>query len=177
MSIQIRGCLFEKPTAFVNATIHVFAYPRASKSCCPSVDIRTARSKIIFLGRQQLDAGTVWSIAQVQDLYYPHGANQLSYMNKSKSNCPYIETIDIFSVDVSWYMYILIRRPIVTVLGRSKAQQTKCPAGSLSKNDDVLTSLRRDDVVSTTIQRHFGTKCPLDGTTHVMVELRKSYIV
>ena len=35
------------------------------------------------------------------------------------------------------------------------------PAGTWRKNDVVLTSMRRDDVASTLIRRHFGTKCPL----------------
>ena len=35
------------------------------------------------------------------------------------------------------------------------------PAGTRRKNDVVLTSMRRDDVASTSIQRHFVTKCPL----------------
>ena len=35
-----------------------------------------------------------------------------------------------------------------------------CPAGTWRKNDVVLTSMRRDYVASTSIRRHFGTKCP-----------------
>ena len=35
------------------------------------------------------------------------------------------------------------------------------PAGIWCKNDVVLTSMRRDDVASTLIRRHFRTKCPL----------------
>ena len=42
--------------ALLNIKTYVFASPRASKSCCPSVDIRTARSKTVILGRQQLYA-------------------------------------------------------------------------------------------------------------------------
>ena len=34
------------------------------------------------------------------------------------------------------------------------------PAGTWSKNDVVLTSMRRDDVMMW-IRRHFGTMCPL----------------
>ena len=33
--------------------------------------------------------------------------------------------------------------------------------GHKTENDVVLTSMRRDDVASTFIRRHFGTKCPL----------------
>ena len=36
-------------------------------------------------------------------------------------------------------------------------------------NDAVLTSMRRDHVASTLIQRHFGTKCPL-GTLEIDCE-------
>ena len=39
------------------------------------------------------------------------------------------------------------------------------PAGIWCKNDVVLTSMRRDDVASTSIQRHFDTKCPLGYVT------------
>ena len=35
------------------------------------------------------------------------------------------------------------------------------PAGTCRKNDVVLTSMRHDYVASTSIRRHFGTKCPL----------------
>ena len=35
------------------------------------------------------------------------------------------------------------------------------PAGIWCKNDVVLTLMRRDDVASTLIRRHFRTKCPL----------------
>ena len=35
------------------------------------------------------------------------------------------------------------------------------PADIWCENDAVLTSMRRDHVASTLIQRHFGTKCPL----------------
>ena len=35
--------------------------------------------------------------------------------------------------------------------------------GIWCQNDVVLTSMRRDDVASTSIQRHFDTKCPLGG--------------
>ena len=35
------------------------------------------------------------------------------------------------------------------------------PAGTWCKNGVVLTSMRRDYVTSTSIQHHFGTKCPL----------------
>ena len=43
-------------TVFVNVNTYVLASPRASNSPCPSVDIRTVRSKTVFLGRQQLYA-------------------------------------------------------------------------------------------------------------------------
>ena len=35
------------------------------------------------------------------------------------------------------------------------------PAGIWCHNDVILTSMRRDDVASTLIRRHFHTKCPL----------------
>ena len=35
------------------------------------------------------------------------------------------------------------------------------PEGIWYQNDILLTSMRRDDVISTLIRRHFGTKCPL----------------
>ena len=35
------------------------------------------------------------------------------------------------------------------------------PAGIWCENDVVLTSMRRTNVASTLIRRHFGTKCPL----------------
>ena len=35
------------------------------------------------------------------------------------------------------------------------------PEGIWCQNDVILTSMRRDDVASTLIRRHFGTKCPL----------------
>ena len=40
-----------------------------------------------------------------------------------------------------------------------------CPAGLCRKNDVVLTSMRRHDIASTLIRRHFCTKCP-PGATH-----------
>ena len=71
MNRQIAGCLFEKSTAFVNVKTYVFASPSTLKSCCSSVDIRTARSKTIFLGRQQVYAVPAQSTAQVEDLELP----------------------------------------------------------------------------------------------------------
>ena len=45
------------------------------------------------------------------------------------------------------------------------------PAGIWCKNDVVLTLMRRDDVASTLIRRHFRTKCPLGKKyTHVFWE-------
>ena len=38
-----------------------------------------------------------------------------------------------------------------------------CPADIWWENDVVLTSMRRDQVASMLIQRHFGTKWPLGG--------------
>ena len=35
------------------------------------------------------------------------------------------------------------------------------PAGTWRKNDIILMSMRRDDIASKLIQRHFGTTCPL----------------
>ena len=35
------------------------------------------------------------------------------------------------------------------------------PVGTQDKNDAVLTSMRRDDVASTSIRRHFDTICSL----------------
>ena len=46
------------------------------------------------------------------------------------------------------------------VLSRSKTL-AKILVGIWFQNDVVLTSMRRDDVASTSIPRHFGTKCPL----------------
>ena len=37
----------------------------------------------------------------------------------------------------------------------------KRPSGQMTKNLVVLTSMRRDDVASMLIRRHFGTICPL----------------
>ena len=45
--------------------------------------------------------------------------------------------------------------------------------GIWCQNDVVLTSMRRDDVASTSIQRHFDTKCPLGGTFTAESENRK----
>ena len=39
--------------------------------------------------------------------------------------------------------------------------EKEIPADIWCENDVVLTSMRRDHVASTLIQRHFGTKCPL----------------
>ena len=47
-----------------------------------------------------------------------------------------------------------------TVLGL-RDFYSMCPAGIWCKNDVVLTLMRRDDVASTLIRRHFRTKCPL----------------
>ena len=41
------------------------------------------------------------------------------------------------------------------------------PVGIWCQNDVVLTSMRRDDVASTSIQRHFDTKCPLGFFSHI----------
>ena len=43
----------------------------------------------------------------------------------------------------------------------SSRNTTTHPAGIWCQNDVVLTSMRRDDVASTLIRRHFHTKCPL----------------
>ena len=40
--------------------------------------------------------------------------------------------------------------------------------GTQRENDVVLTSMRRDDVAATLIQRHFGTKCPLGSFWHTI---------
>ena len=44
------------------------------------------------------------------------------------------------------------------------------PAGIWCQNDVVLTSMRRDDVASTLIRRHFHTKCPLGNLLLLSVE-------
>ena len=44
----------------------------------------------------------------------------------------------------------------------SKSLKKKIPRGHITLNDVVLTSMQCDDVASTLIRRHFGTKCPLD---------------
>ena len=44
------------------------------------------------------------------------------------------------------------------------------PAGIWCQNDVELTSMRRDDVASTLIRRHFGTKCPL-GNFPVKIQI------
>ena len=42
------------------------------------------------------------------------------------------------------------------------------PAATRRKNDVKLTSMRRYDVASTSIQHHFGTICPLgSGNTNL----------
>ena len=48
------------------------------------------------------------------------------------------------------------------------------PAGIWCENDVGSTSMRRDDVASTLIRRHFGTKCPLG---HVLVLPVYSYVL
>ena len=45
-------------------------------------------------------------------------------------------------------------------------ENTVNPMGTLRKNDVVLTSMRREDVASMSIRRHFGTICPL-GTFNI----------
>ena len=52
------------------------------------------------------------------------------------------------------------------------------PAGIWCKNDVVLTLMRRDDVASTLIRRHFRTKCPL-GTFATFADMRllQSHII
>ena len=42
-----------------------------------------------------------------------------------------------------------------------QTEYARDPAGIWCQNDVELTSMRRDDVASTLIRRHFGTKCPL----------------
>ena len=45
-----------------------------------------------------------------------------------------------------------------------------------AKTDVVLTSMRRDYVASTSIRRHFGTKCPLGyGAKLTVNHLHKNY--
>ena len=48
-----------------------------------------------------------------------------------------------------------------------KLDHCRDPNGHMTKNDVVLTSMRRDYVASTSIQRHFGTKCPMGRVTGV----------
>ena len=48
---------------------------------------------------------------------------------------------------------------------------SRYPAGIWCKNDVVLTLMRRDDVASTLIRRHFRTKCPLGTHIGSVVEM------
>ena len=54
--------------------------------------------------------------------------------------------------------------------GEVTATVSTGPAGTWRKNDVVLTSMRRDYVASTSIRRHFGTKCPLEDKSFPMVD-------
>ena len=44
----------------------------------------------------------------------------------------------------------------------------------ISKNDVVLTSMRRHDVASTSIRRHFGTICPLSNYPRAFIAIKYS---
>ena len=68
---QIICCLFKKSTAFVRVKTFVFSFPRASKSCCPSVDTHPSRSKNVIISRQLLYAVPARSTAQVANLVLP----------------------------------------------------------------------------------------------------------
>ena len=48
------------------------------------------------------------------------------------------------------------------------------PAGIWCKNDVVLTLMRRDDVTSTLIRRHFRTKCPL-GSDKSIFKIKRCF--
>ena len=43
----------------------------------------------------------------------------------------------------------------------------KVPSGHMTQNDVVPKSMRRDDVASTSIQRHFGIICPMGSICEV----------
>ena len=85
MNRQITRCLFRKSIAFGNVKTCVFASVRASKPCCPSVDIHTARSKTAILGRQQLYAVPAQSTAQVAILVLP--CVNVRLLNSANSDC------------------------------------------------------------------------------------------
>ena len=46
-----------------------------------------------------------------------------------------------------------------------RSSLSRSPAGTSRKNEIVLTSMQRDDIASTSIRYHFGTKCPLGGVS------------
>ena len=50
----------------------------------------------------------------------------------------------------------------ITVVKKKHKKNSLFPAGTLRRNDVVLTSVRRLYVASTSIQRHFDVVCPLD---------------
>ena len=52
-------------------------------------------------------------------------------------------------------------KPCLIPVQRPYINAKAIPAGTRRQNDVVLTSMRRDDVASTSVRRHFGTICPL----------------
>ena len=53
---------------------------------------------------------------------------------------------------------------VVHFLAASVRKKSLSPAGTQQQNDVVSTSMRRDYVASTLIQRHFNVVCPLGPT-------------
>ena len=82
----------------------------------------------------------------------------------------YLTCILISSVDLARFMGYLELKILVSgdcdtlihcTYQCSFVYISRFPAGIWCENDVGSTSMRRDDVASTLIRRHFGTKCPL----------------
>ena len=59
-----------------------------------------------------------------------------------------------------------MRRLNAAYLGRAAIRLARgTPGGILRRNDDVLTSMRRNDVASASVRRHFGIMCPQEYLT------------
>ena len=126
-----------------------------------------------------LPCGTRITNNYTSHLKPPKNQNRRAAKNQIRSNSALIEDNMsmwrvLFAVEsqISYRTSKCINSPHLTLLPGQHNPTTAAhvrgasfPADIWCENDVVLTSMRRDHVASTLIQRHFGTKCPL-GSFH-----------
>ena len=78
---------------------------------------------------------------------------------------PFVKSAEHFELKILLFLARALAssdgKPCLIPVQRPYINAKAIPAGTRRKNDVVLTSMRCDDVASTSIRRHFGTICPL----------------